>query len=207
MELRPSRGGSAAVFCGLVGGLIGLVGGVLGGLIALGALSPDMAWATHEMDHRFTISGHVRDKDGKPVRDVKVSAKDLRDQTVEPATSYADGEGFYKLMLHMHNANLGDPIQISAIDERAGVNEVTKIKAEFDPKDKHSERQATVNFGLAPESSGSRAEGMLGTEEASKLWAYGVGGVLMAAAVGVAVMRARQRQASGSAKRRGKKQV
>ena len=173
----------------------------------MGVLSPETAWATHEMDHRFTISGHVRDQDGKSVRDVRVYAKDLRDQTVEPATSYANGEGFYKLMLHLHNSNLGDPIQISAIDERAGVNEVTTIKAEFDPKDKHSERQATVNFGFDPESSGSRAEGMLGTEETSKLWAYGVGGVLVTAAIGVAVMRARQRQASGVAKRRGKKQV
>ncbi|TAL10364.1 MAG: carboxypeptidase regulatory-like domain-containing protein [Nitrospirae bacterium] len=192
MELRPSWG-RAAVFFGLVG------------LIGSGALIPCAAWATHEMDHRFTISGYVRDKDGKPVREVKVLARDLRDQKIDPVTSYADGSGFYKLILHLHNQNAGDPIQVSVKDERSGLDEVKKIRAEFDPADRHTERQAKVDFGPETDKPGGGAGGVIGTEDASRLWLYGVGGVLVAVAIGVAVMRARHRQAAASAKRRGKK--
>ena len=192
MELRPSWG-RAAVFFSLVG------------LIGSGALVPHAAWATHEMDHRFTISGHVRDKDGKPVGDVKVQARDLRDQKIDPVTSYADGSGFYKLILHLHNQNAGDPIQISVKDERSGLDEVKKIRAEFDPADRHAERQAAVDFGPESEKSAGGSGGIVGTEDASKLWLYGVGGVLVVAAIGVAVARARHRQAAVPAKRRGKK--
>ena len=192
MELRPSWG-RATVFCSLVG------------LIGSGALIPCAAWATHEMDHRFTISGHVRDKDGKPVRDVKVQARDLRDQKIDPVTSYSDGSGFYKLILHLHNSNAGDPIQISVKDERSGLDEVKKIRAEFDPADKHTERQVKVEFGPETETSGGGSGGIVGTEDASKLWLYGTGGVLVAAAIGVAIVRARHRQAAVPPKRRGKK--
>lgn len=192
MKLRPSWG-SAAVFFGLVG------------LIGSGAVIPCVARATHEMDHRFTISGYVRDKGGKPIGDVKVQARDLRDQKIDPVTSYADGSGFYKLILHLHNQNAGDPIQISVKDERSGLDEVKKVRAEFDPADRHAERQAKVDFGPESEKPGGGSGGVVGTEDASRLWFYGVGGVLVAAAIGVAVMRARHRQAAVSAKRRGKK--
>jgi hypothetical protein len=192
LELRPSWG-RAAVFFGLVG------------LIGSGTLAPGAARATHEMDHRFTISGHVRDKDGKSIGDVKVHARDLRDRTIDPVTSYADGSGFYKLILHLHNQNAGDPIQISAKDERSGLDEVKKIRAEFDPADRHVERQAKVDFGPESEKSAGGSGGVVGTEDVSKLWLYGVGGVLVAAAIGVAVVRARHRQAAVPAKRRGKK--
>ena len=192
----PSRS-CAAVFFGLVGGLVGLIGS--------GVLSPDAAWATHETDHRFTISGSVRDKDGKPARDVKVMAKDLRDLTVDTVTSYTDGSGFYTLLLHLHNSNLGDSIHVSVKDERFGLDDVKKIRAEFDPGDKHVERQATVAFGPGSDPSGGETGTVGGAEDRSKLWVYGVSGVLVAAAIGVAVTRMRHRQAVLSATRRGKK--
>ena len=192
MELRPSWG-HAAVFFGLVG-LIGVEG-----------LIPCPAWATHEMDHRFSISGYVRDKDGKPVGDVKVLARDLRDQKIDPVTSYADGSGFYKLVLHLHNQNAGDPIQVSVKDERVGLDEVKKVRAEFDPVDRHSERQVKVDFGPETDKPVGGSGGVVGTEDASKLWLYGVGGVLVAAAIGLVVLRARHRQAAAPGKRRGKK--
>lgn len=192
MEWRPSWG-FTAVFFGLVG------------LIGAGTLAPRAAWATHEMDHRFTISGYIRDKDGKPVRDVRVHGRDLRDQKIDPVTSYSDGSGFYKLILHLHNQNAGDPIQISVKDERSGLDEVKKIRAEFDQADRHTERQGRVNFGPEPETSGSGSGEIVGTEDASRLWLYGTGGILAAAAIGAAVVRARRRQAAVPVKRRGKK--
>lgn len=192
MNRRPSRVG-AAVFFGLAW------------LLGTAALMPQAAWATHETDHRFTISGHIRDKDGKPVKDARVHVRDLGDQAVDPVTTYADGSGFYKVVLHLHNKNAGDAIQISAKDERTGFDEIKKVRAEFNPADRRTERQAKVDFGPEPETSAGGLGGIVGTEDASRLWLYGVGGILVVAAIGVAVARARRRQAAVPAKRRGKK--
>jgi hypothetical protein len=192
LSTGPSWGG-AAVFFGLVGLIV-----------------PYPAWATHETDHRFTISGYVRDKDGKPVKDVRVQARDLRDQSVDPVNTYADGSGFYKVVLHLHNHNVGDPIQVSIKgsikDERSGVDEVKKIRAEYDPNDRRTEREGKVNFGPEPErSTNSGVGGLVGTAEASSYWLYGLGGILALAAIGAGVAWARHQQAKAVLKRRGQK--
>ncbi len=188
LSTGPSWGG-AAVFFGLVGLFL-----------------PYSAWATHETDHRFTISGYVRDTDGKPVKDVRVQARDLRDQSVDPVNTYADGSGFYKVVLHLHNTNAGDPIQVSIKDERSGVDEVKKIRAEFNPNDRHTEREARVNFGPELERAPiSGVGGLVGTAEASSYWLYVVGAILALAAIGAGVAWARQQQAKAVPKRRGKK--
>jgi len=192
MNGRPSLGG-AAVFFGLTG------------LLGTAVLAPLPAWATHETDHRFTVSGYVRDKDGKPVKDARVYARDLGDQSVDPVTTYADGGGFYKVTLHLHDQNVGDAIQVSAKDERSGFDEIKKIRAEFTPGDRHTERQARVNFGPESDTSAGGSGGLIGTEDASKLWIYAVGGGLALAAIGAAVARARHRQADVGSKRRKKK--
>lgn len=193
MDLRPSWGG-AAVFVGLAG------------LFGPAVLLPATAWATHENDHRFTVSGHVRDKDGRPVKDAHVLARDLGDQSVDPVTTYADSDGYYKVVLHLHDKNAGDAVLISAKDERAGFDEIIKIRAEFDPKDRHTERQAKVNFGPEPEkTSAGGLGGSIGAEDAPQYWVYGVGGVLVLAAIGAAVAWSRQQQAKATPKRRGKK--
>src|SRR5207245_4382805 len=128
----------------------------------VGLIVPYQAWATHEIDHRFISSGYVREKEGKPLRDVRVQVRELRDQSVDPVNSYADGSGFYKMVLHLHNTNAGDPIQVSIKDERSGVDEVKKIRAEFNPNDRRTERGATVSFGAEPErSSGGGLGGLV----------------------------------------------
>jgi len=188
LSTGPSWGG-AAVFFGLVGLIL-----------------PYSAWATHETDHRFTILGYVRDTDGKPVKDVRVQARDLRDQSVDPVNTYADGSGFYKVVLHLHNTNAGDPIQVSIKDERSGVDEVKKIRAEFNPNDRRTEREARVNFGPELERAPiSGVGGLVGTAEASSYWLYGVGAILALAAIGAGVAWARHQQAKAVPKRRGKK--
>jgi hypothetical protein len=188
LRTGPSWGGAAV--------LIGLVG----------LIAPYPAWATHENDHRYTISGYVRDKEGKPVKDVRVQARDLRDQRVEPVNTYVDGSGFYKMVLHLHNDNAGDPVQVSIKDERSGIDEVKKIRAEFNPNDRRTEREARVNFGPEPEGSPlSGVGGLVGSAEASSYWLYGVGGVLALAAIGAGVAWARHQQAKAVPKRREKK--
>ena len=188
LSTGPSWSGAAAFFA-----LVGLI-------------VPYPAWATHEIDHRFIISGYVRDKEGKPVRDVRVQVRDLRDQSVDPVNTYADGSGFYKVVLHLHNTNAGDPVQVSIKDERSGVDEVKKIRAEFNPNDRRTEREAKVNFGPEPERSPiSGVGGLVETAEASSYWLYGVGGILALAAISAGVAWVRRQQAKAVPKRRGKK--
>jgi len=192
MKWRPLQGG-AAVFFGLTW------------LLGTAALMPQTAWATHETDHRFTVSGYVRDRDGKPVKDARVYARDLGDESVEPVTTYADSDGFYQVILHLHDKNAGDAVQVSAKDERSGFDEIKKIRAEFTPGDRHTERQARVDFGPESDKSAGGSGGPIGTADASRPWLYAVGGGLALAAIGVAVARARHRQAGVGSKRRKKK--
>ncbi len=124
------------------------------------------AGATHEVDHRFTVYGHVRDGDGRPVEDAKVMVVDTK--IGEGATAFTDDEGYYKVTLHLHNQNLGDEIKITAM------NESKTITASFDPDDIGTEREVQVNFGApAPE--------VTGDDSSMTAWLYGAGGVLLVA--------------------------
>jgi hypothetical protein len=111
-------------------------------IIALGSVGlsfPSILLATHEADHRFTVEGFVCDKDGKPNSQVEVLVKDTRvtiGQTVR-----TDGDGYYKVTLHLHNDNLGDPLLVEAGAEQK------RYTVQFDPKDLESERRLQANFG------------------------------------------------------------
>ena len=100
---------------------------------------PSILFATHEADHRFTVEGFVCDKDGKPSAQLEVLVKDTRvtlGQTVR-----TDGDGYYKVTLHLHNDNLGDPLLVEAGAEQR------QFKVSFDPNDLETERRLQVNFG------------------------------------------------------------
>jgi hypothetical protein len=111
-------------------------------LAIFGAVSlslPSILFATHEADHRFTVEGFVCDKDGKPSAQLEVLVKDTRvtiGQTVR-----TDGDGYYKVTLHLHNDNLGDPLLVEAGAEQK------QYKVSSDPNDLETERRLQVNFG------------------------------------------------------------
>jgi hypothetical protein len=177
----------------------------LAGLLGLEAGIPSGVWATHEPDHRFTVSGYVRDKEGRPVADVRVQVRDLRDQHIEPASTYTDGSGFFKAVIHLHNDNAGDPLQVTVKDDKAGLDETKKIRAEFDPTDKRSDRQARVDFGADPDKVSE--SGLKGPAETGGVnyWVYGAGGLLVSGAIGAAVAWSRRRKAQMVSTRQGKK--
>lgn len=146
---------------------------------------PPAALAMHEVDHRFTVEGHVCGPDGRPVPDHKVIAKDTKVSVF--ATAFADGSGYYKATLHLHNENRGDPIVVTALDqEKRGT-------ALFDPNDVHTERLVTVNFGSGCEASAGGPEWMY--------YGAGIGLAAVAAFAGARLIRKRQRS-----RRRGKGQ-
>ena len=151
--------------------------------LALGASFPLTAVAMHEVDHRFTVAGHVCGPDGQPVPDIKVIAKDVRASV--HAVGYTDSRGYYRATLHLHNENRGDPILVIALDQEK------RETAQFDPKDAHAERQITVNFGSGCETAAGGAD-----------WLYygaGVGLAAVAVLAGARLIRNRQRS-----QRRGK---
>jgi hypothetical protein len=111
-------------------------------LAILGAVSlslPSILFATHEADHRFTVEGFVCDESGKPNSHVEVLVKDTR--VTVGQTVRTDSDGYYKVTLHLHNDNLGDPLLIEAGAEQK------HHKVQFDPGDLESERRLQVNFG------------------------------------------------------------
>jgi len=182
MRGRPSRK-LAAVFLSLAG------------LYAASLGAPRLAFAMHETDHRFTVSGYVYDKQGKPVGDARIHVRDLRDQKIEPVTTYTDGSGYYKAVLHLHNGNAGDPVQVTAIEEKLGLQEAKTVRAEFSPNDLTTERQATLHIGAVP-------EGLV--PELPMRWQYVVGSTIAGGVIG-AIFWWRRRKTMTRAKRRGKK--
>ena len=191
-DSRPSKAGAAV--------LVGLVG-----LFGQEATVPSAVWATHETDHRFSVSGYVRDKEGKPVGDARVQVRDLRDQKVESVTTYTDNSGYYKVVLHLHNDNAGDAIQITVREEKARIDETTKIRAEFDPEDRRTERQRRVDVGPVPVAAEQGWLWSVAGTEGPSYWVYAIAGLLVSGAIGVAIAWSRRRQVKVAPKRRAKK--
>ena len=145
--------------------------------------------ALHEIDHRFTVEGRVCGDDGQGLEGVKVVVKDARVSVGASGTT--DEEGSYKVILHLHNDNQGDPILIKAL------NLEESAKVDFDPKDINTERVITVNLG----------GDCLPITRVDKLVYYGLGIGLSVAAGAIGVkyfrrkVRSRQRKQMGGKKR------
>jgi MYXO-CTERM domain-containing protein len=145
------------------------------GIVTWASLMPSVSVAEHEVDHRFVVEGFVCESDGRAVSDVEVMVKDTRVSVGK--MGYTDSRGHYKVTLHLHNENQGDPILVTAKDQEQ------RITASFDPKDIRTERKATVNFGAGC------------VREGSDSWVYysvGLGVAAVAAVAGATLMRRRR---------------
>jgi len=161
-----------------------LLGAMLGG----GAWVGSVARAMHELDHRLTIYGHVMDAQGKPVADARVIITATR--MGEGNTAFTDRQGYYESTLHVHDTDLGEPIDVSTGDD------TKRISAEFNPQDKTTERRMEVSFGAlaAPAAQAGRPSG----NQLNQLW-WG-GGAVLAVLAGVSVVlyaRSRAGRAKG----------
>lgn len=152
---------------------------------ALGTVAP--AWAEHEVDHRFDVSGTVRAADGAPSSGVKVVVEHPRTNLKESVLT--DGRGRYSVRLHLHDKDAGDPVTVTAGEE------MKTVKADFDPKDHRTPRVVTVDFGPVVPGAGDR----------SIMWWYGAGGAVLAGGViywRLRAKRSRRGTASGRPGRR-----
>lgn len=104
---------------------LGLVGGAL------------PADATHLPDHRFLVLGFVTDGEGRPVAGARVVVTRLRTGLEYPTTTERDG--FYLVLLHLHDENQGEQLGLDAKGVKG------EVRARFDPHDKKVERGTRVD--------------------------------------------------------------
>ena len=81
------------------------------GLIGI-LFAPSVLFASHAADHRFTVEGFVCGKDSRPSTKIEVLVKDTRITVGQTVTT--DDDGYYKITLHLHNDNVGDPLLVEA---------------------------------------------------------------------------------------------
>ena len=115
---------------------------VLAALLSLGALFPvSVLYALHEVDHRFTVKGRICGDDGEGRGAALVSVKNTRADI--SGNGKTDSDGFYEIVLHLHNENQGDPLVVRSEEfEATG-------RVELDPSDPKTERIITINLGQA----------------------------------------------------------
>ncbi len=103
--------------------------------------TPKPIFVKTKVEHGFIVYGYVRDKNGKPVPDLPVTAQPLKPGR-EGHTGKTNKEGYYEIFLHIHNEDVGTKIEVSA-------NNVKKeITANYNPEDKVTKRQAAVDLVL-----------------------------------------------------------
>ena len=142
-------------------------------------------WATHEVQHRYTVFGYIRDQQGKALPDRRVSVTDI--PLNQTGTAFTDGNGYYEALLHLHNENLGDAIVVKAQDTEK------RLKASFDPQDRFTERRVEVNFGPVVEAQNGYP------------WGY-YGGAAAVIVVGALISwRFKRKRAKRQKERQGKK--
>jgi hypothetical protein len=98
-------------------------------------------YALHEVDHRFTVKGRICGDDGEGIGAVVVSVKNTRADI--SGKGKTDNDGFYEVVLHLHNENQGDPLVVQSGEFNA------TGRVELDPSDSKTERIITINLGQA----------------------------------------------------------
>lgn len=101
-------------------------------------LFPVNLFAEHEANHRYLVSGYVRNAAGEALEDTEVNLEHKEKGKKKVRTN---SDGYYEARFHLHNENLGDTITVIA----SGVTK--KVKVEFDTEDGVSFRGSSVHFG------------------------------------------------------------
>ncbi len=119
----------------------------------------DLALATHEIDHRYYVTGYVLDEKQMPLSDTDVSIL-MNNQVF--GFGKTDADGFYSIRLHLHDPDRGKKLQIKTA---AGVAD---IRVMLTPGDKSTKRVHYANF-----SGGQFLEKKL-PRRGFPVWGYGI---------------------------------
>jgi hypothetical protein len=100
------------------------------------------ALATHEIDHRFTVHGTVRDGrtfPGTPLTGKEVLIRDSKTGEILQR-GVTDQRGRFSIVLHLHNEDRGRRLTVqSEGSEKA-------FELQFDPENRSTERQAQIDL-------------------------------------------------------------
>lgn len=96
------------------------------------------AGATHALDHRYLVLGYVRDGAARPVPHSRVRV--VREKTGLPYQAETDADGFYLVIVHLHDEDLGDVLQVTTGRATIGV------QTRFDPRDAKNYRGTRIDF-------------------------------------------------------------
>ncbi len=103
--------------------------------------TPKPVFVKTKVEHGFIVYGYVRDRSGKPLAGVEVQAKPMKPDA-HPGSTKTNEQGYYEIFLHLHNEDSGTKITVSA-------NGALKdIVATYDPNDKVTKRQASVDLAI-----------------------------------------------------------
>ncbi len=119
--------------------IIRLAPGVFAGIVSI-LLFSTPALSTHEIDHRFSVWGEVLTSDGQPVSGETISFTVGNDAPIGSVVT--DDRGRYRVVLHVHDEDLNKIFDMTV----RGVK--TKVRIEFDPSDKVTERGKRVDFTI-----------------------------------------------------------
>src|SRR5215471_3889259 len=100
-------------------------------------LTAGPAGATHAPDHRFWVLGYVTDAEGRPIPGVRVVVTRLKTGYEYPTSTEKDG--FYLVILHLHDEDEGERLQVDVKGARG------EILARFDTSNKKVERGTRVD--------------------------------------------------------------
>lgn len=106
--------------------------------LAVLALLPGTARSTHEVSHRYVVLGYVKDASNRPLSGVKVEL--VREKTGLSHLAETDREGFYIIIVHLHDEDAGDRLSVTAGKVAA------TVVARFDPKNQTEERGTRLDF-------------------------------------------------------------
>jgi hypothetical protein len=101
-----------------------------------GAAAP--ARATHAPDHRFIVLGYVTDATGRGTPRVPVVVTRLKTGLTYRTATEADG--FYFVVVHLHDEDEGDPLKVTVAGASA------EIRARFAVGDAKTERGTRLDF-------------------------------------------------------------
>jgi mono/diheme cytochrome c family protein len=105
--------------------------------------TPKPVFVKTKVEHGFIVYGYVKDAGGKPVAQLEVQVKPLKEHA-HAGSVKTNQEGYYEIFLHLHNEDSGTKILISAKEAQK------EVVATYDPNDKVTKRQASVDLTVKP---------------------------------------------------------
>jgi hypothetical protein len=105
-----------------------------------------VALATHEVDHRFTVHGTVRDGRSFPGKLLAEKAVVIRDKKTGQILQQGmtNQQGQFTLLLHVHNEDKGRSLAVQS----EGVEKTLELQ--FDPDNRATERQTHIDLIIMP---------------------------------------------------------